>query len=177
MAVALNYGVFRRKEVNSTAKNIMFYDMGSQDTTVSVVAFQTIKTKERGYSETHPNAHILGVGWVEAFKIRFFFFDLVSSALLLTTRNLYLLANYSFRSSYDRNLGGTDLQVTLREYLADEFNKMGKTKTDVRSVPRAMGKIMKEAGRVKTVLSANSVTHAQVFLSKHYVHIILPYVR
>ncbi len=125
MAVALNYGMFRRKEVNGTAKNIMLYDMGSQDTTVSIVAFQTIKTKERGYSETHPHAHILGVG-------------------------------------YERNLGGTDLQVVLREYLADQFNTLKKTKTDVRSVPRAMGKLFKEAGRVKTVLSANTNTFAQV---------------
>ena len=62
MAVALNYGMFRRKEVNATAKYLMFYDMGSQDTTVSIVSYQTIKTKERGYTETHPQAQILGLG-------------------------------------------------------------------------------------------------------------------
>lgn len=62
MAVALNYGMFRRKEINGTAKNLMFYDMGSQDTTVSIVSFQIIKTKERGFSETHPQAQILGIG-------------------------------------------------------------------------------------------------------------------
>jgi len=125
MAVALNYGMFRRKEVNGTAKHVMFYDMGSQDTTVSVASFQTIKTKERGYSETHPHAHLLGV-------------------------------------SYDRYLGGLDLQIALREYLADEFDKLGKTKSKARDVPRAMGKLMKEAGKVKTVLSANAHTFAQV---------------
>ncbi len=125
MAVALNYGMFRRKEVNGTAKHLMFYDMGSQDTTVSIVSFQTVKTKERGFSETHPHAHILGIG-------------------------------------YERNLGGADLQVALREYLADQFNALKKTKTDVRSVPRAMGKLFKEAARVKTVLSANANTYAQV---------------
>ena len=40
MAVALNYGMFRRKEINSTAKHMMFYDMGAQDTTVSIISFQ-----------------------------------------------------------------------------------------------------------------------------------------
>ncbi len=30
MAVALNYGMFRRKEINGTAKNLMLYDMGAQ---------------------------------------------------------------------------------------------------------------------------------------------------
>ncbi|QQP37570.1 Uncharacterized protein FKW44_017871, partial [Caligus rogercresseyi] len=54
LSVALNYGMFRRKEMNSTAKNLVLYDMGAQDTTVSVVSFQMIKTKERGFSETHP---------------------------------------------------------------------------------------------------------------------------
>ena len=53
--------------------------------------------------------------------------------------------------------------MSLREYLADEFNALGKTKTDVRTVPRAMAKLFKEAGRVKTVLSANTRTYAQVF--------------
>jgi hypoxia up-regulated 1 len=62
MAVSLNYGMFRRKEINETVRNLMFYDMGSRDTVVSIVAFQVIKTKERGFTETHPQAQILGVG-------------------------------------------------------------------------------------------------------------------
>ena len=37
MAVALNYGMFRRKEVNATARNILFYDMGAHDTTVRII--------------------------------------------------------------------------------------------------------------------------------------------
>ncbi len=99
MAVALNYGMFRRKEINGTAKNMMFYDMGTQDTTVSIAQFQTVKTKERGFSETHPQAQILGLG-------------------------------------YDRFLGGLQIRFKLLDYLADEFNAMKKTKTDVRTVPR-----------------------------------------
>ena len=125
MAVALNYGMFRRKEINGTVKHLMFYDMGAQDTTVSVVSYQIVKTKERGFTETHPQAQVLGVG-------------------------------------YERNLGGLDLQIKIRDFLAKKFNEMGKTKTDVRMVPRAMGKLLKEAGKVKTVLSANMNTHAQI---------------
>ena len=58
-----------------------------------------VKTYDRGYSQTHPQAQILGVG-------------------------------------YDRNLGGIDLQIVLRDFLAKKFNEMGKTKTDVTTVPR-----------------------------------------
>lgn len=63
---------------------------------------------------------------------------------------------------YDRNFGGLDLKIALRDYLADAFNALGKTSTDVRTVPRAMGKLLKEAERVKLILSANSECYAQV---------------
>merc|ERR1711862_72616 len=79
----------------------------------------------KGYSETHPQAQILGVG-------------------------------------YDRTLGGAEMTFRMREFLADEFNAMKKTKTDVRSVPRAMGKLLKEAERVKLILSANTDCFAQI---------------
>ena len=46
--------------------------------------------------------------------------------------------------------------------MADQFNKLGKTKTDVKKVDRAMGKLYKEAERVKLVLSANTECYAQV---------------
>ena len=59
-AVALNYGMFRRKEINGTVRHIMFYDMGSQQTTAALVGFQIVKTKERGFSETHPQAQVGG---------------------------------------------------------------------------------------------------------------------
>ena len=63
MAVSLNYGMFRRKEINGTVKHLMFYDMGAYDTTVSIVGYTVVKTKERGFSETHPQAQILGLGY------------------------------------------------------------------------------------------------------------------
>jgi len=125
LAVALNYGMFRRKEINGTVKHLMLYDMGASATTATVIGFQIVKTKDRGFAETHPQAQVLGVG-------------------------------------YDRTLGGAELRFRVREYLADKFNAMGKTKTDVRTVPRAMGKLLKEAERVKLVLSANSECFAQI---------------
>lgn len=63
---------------------------------------------------------------------------------------------------YDRTLGGLEMQLRLRDYLAKEFNKMKKTKTDVFKNPRAMAKLFKEAGRVKNVLSANTDHYAQI---------------
>ena len=43
MAVALNYGMFRRKEVKKDPKYYMFYDMGAHDTTVSIVSYQEVR--------------------------------------------------------------------------------------------------------------------------------------
>ncbi|GJQ78832.1 hypothetical protein Trydic_g2674 [Trypoxylus dichotomus] len=63
MAVALNYGIFRTKDFNETAQYIMFYDMGASSTTATIVSLQTIKTKERGYVETHPQISVIGVGY------------------------------------------------------------------------------------------------------------------
>jgi hypoxia up-regulated 1 len=125
MAVALNYGMFRRKEINGTVKHIMLYDMGAGATTATVIGFQIVKTKDRGFAETHPQAQVMGVG-------------------------------------YDRTLGGAELRFRVREFLADKFNALGKTKTDVRTVPRAMGKLLKEAERVKLILSANTDCFAQI---------------
>ncbi|XP_067011480.2 hypoxia up-regulated protein 1 isoform X2 [Anabrus simplex] len=124
-AVALNYGIFRRKDFNESAQYIMFYDMGASHTTATVVSYQMVKTKEKGFTETNPQVAILGVG-------------------------------------YDRTLGGLEVQLRLRDYLAKKFNEMKKTPNDVFKNPRAMAKLLKEAGRVKNVLSANAEHYAQV---------------
>ncbi|XP_017548175.2 hypoxia up-regulated protein 1 [Pygocentrus nattereri] len=121
-AVALNYGVFRRKDINSTAQNVMFYDMGSGSTTATIVTYQTVKTKEAG---TQPQLQIRGVG-------------------------------------FDRTLGGFEMELRLRDYLAKIFNEQKKSKKDVRENMRAMAKLLKEAQRVKTVLSANAEHMAQI---------------
>ena len=64
--------------------------------------------------------------------------------------------------SYDRTLGGLEIQIRLRDYLAKAFNDMKKTKNDVFQNPKSMAKLFKEAGRVKNVLSANTDHYAQV---------------
>ncbi|KYN00925.1 Hypoxia up-regulated protein 1 [Cyphomyrmex costatus] len=125
MAVALNYGVFGRTEINDSAHYIMFYDMGASSTTATVVSYQNIKTKERGFLETNPYVTVLGVG-------------------------------------YDRTLGGLEMQIRLQHYLAQEFDALKKTPNSVFKSPRAMAKLFKEAGRVKTVLSANADHFAQI---------------
>lgn len=124
-AVALNYGIFRIKHFNETAQYVMFFDMGASSTTVTIVSYQTIKTKEKGFVETHPQLTVIGVG-------------------------------------YDRSLGGLEIQLRLRDYLATKFNEMKKTPNDVFQNPRAMAKLFKEAGRVKNVLSANADHYAQI---------------
>ncbi|ODN03799.1 Hypoxia up-regulated protein 1 [Orchesella cincta] len=63
---------------------------------------------------------------------------------------------------YDRTLGGLEMQLRLRDFLAKAFNDMKKTKTDVFTNPRSMAKLFKEAGRLKNVLSANADHYAQV---------------
>lgn len=59
-AIALNYGIFRRKEMNDTAQYIAFYDMGARSTKVSIVEYKNVKTKEKGFVETNPQLQILG---------------------------------------------------------------------------------------------------------------------
>ncbi|GAB1866073.1 Hypoxia up-regulated protein 1 [Camponotus japonicus] len=124
-AVALNYGVFGRTEINDSAHYILFYDMGASSTTATVVSYQNMKTKERGFVETNPYVNVLGVG-------------------------------------YDRTLGGLEVQIRLQNYLAKEFDVLKKTSKSVFTSPRAMAKLFKEAGRVKTVLSANADHFAQI---------------
>ncbi|XP_028563593.2 hypoxia up-regulated protein 1 [Podarcis muralis] len=120
-AVALNYGVFRRKDINATAQNIMFYDMGAGSTVCTIVTYQAVKTKDSG---TQPQLQIRGVG-------------------------------------FDRTLGGLEMELRLRDHLAKLFNQQNPSK-DVRKNLRAMAKLLKEANRVKTVLSANADHVAQI---------------
>ncbi|XP_029672088.1 hypoxia up-regulated protein 1 isoform X1 [Formica exsecta] len=124
-AVALNYGVFGRTEINDSAHYIMFYDMGASSSTATIVSYQNMKTKERGFVETNPHVNVLGVG-------------------------------------YDRTLGGLEMQIRLQNYLAKEFDALKKTPNSVFTSPRAMAKLFKEAGRVKTILSANADHYAQI---------------
>ncbi|NXG93211.1 HYOU1 protein, partial [Stercorarius parasiticus] len=65
---------------------------------------------------------------------------------------------------FDRTLGGLEMELRLRDYLAKLFNDQHPSK-DVRKNPRAMAKLLKEANRLKTVLSANADHMAQVWPS------------
>ena len=65
---------------------------------------------------------------------------------------------------YDRNVGGLVLDNELRKLFVKEFEiKHGKQlSTPIRDNARAMNKLLKEAGKVKEVLSANSESMARV---------------
>lgn len=55
------------------------------------------------------------------------------------------------------------MQLRLRDFIAKKFSQVKKTPNDVFKSPRAMVKLMKEAGKVKNVLSANTEHLSQVF--------------
>jgi hypoxia up-regulated 1 len=63
---------------------------------------------------------------------------------------------------YNRRLGGKILTYKLRDLLAEEFTKKHKTSKAITENLRSMSKLLKEAERVKHILSANSETYAQV---------------
>lgn len=70
--------------------------------------------------------------------------------------------NLGFDNRFDRGLGGFEMDLRLRDHLAKLFNEQKKSKKDVRENHRAMAKLLKEAQRLKTVLSANVDFMAQV---------------
>jgi len=55
---------------------------------------------------------------------------------------------------YDRTLGGFEMQLRLRDHLAKLFQEQ--SKQDVFNNKRALSKLLKEAGKVKNMLSANN---------------------
>ncbi|GBP63797.1 Hypoxia up-regulated protein 1 [Eumeta japonica] len=122
-AIAINYGIFRRKEINESAWHALFFDMGAMSTKAALVEYKMVKIKDKGYVETVPQLQVLGVG-------------------------------------YDRTLGGLEMTLRLREYMIRQWENSGGG--DVRNNPRSMEKLLKEAERVKIVLSANTEHYAQI---------------
>ena len=61
VAAGLNYGVFRRKDFNSTGTTLMFFDMGGSGTTATVATFQMVKLKDD--YEANPQLTVRGVGF------------------------------------------------------------------------------------------------------------------
>lgn len=58
---------------------------------------------------------------------------------------------------YDQTLGGNQFDLVMFNIMADKFNSMPerKGKPDVRTNPRAVKRLMKEANNVKEIISAN----------------------
>ncbi|GAA5804422.1 hypothetical protein HPULCUR_009915 [Helicostylum pulchrum] len=65
---------------------------------------------------------------------------------------------------FDRTLGGHELDVRLQRLLADGFMRInqGRVKQDIKSSDSAMTRLLKEANRVKQILSANTETTASI---------------
>ena len=63
---------------------------------------------------------------------------------------------------YDRTMGGFEMQLRLRDHLAKLFVEQSKGKQDVFGNKRAMSKLLKEAGKVKNMLSANNEISVRV---------------
>ncbi|GAB4841806.1 hypothetical protein Ancab_022541 [Ancistrocladus abbreviatus] len=58
--------------------------------------------------------------------------------------------------------GGQDLELSMAEYFADEFNEQVGNGFDVRKHPKAMAKLKKQVKRTKEILSANTVAPMSV---------------
>lgn len=60
-AFGLNYGIFRRKDFNSSnPTNILFYDMGAGSTIATIISYQLVKNKDRGFTEIDPQMIVKG---------------------------------------------------------------------------------------------------------------------
>lgn len=131
--------------------------MGSGSTTATIVTYQTIKTKESG---AQPQLQIRGVGLVMIFLFWPHLLAISAHSYMYALRKH--LTSLFFVFSFDRTLGGFEMELRLRDHLAKLFNEQKKSKKDVRENLRAMAKLLKEAQRLKTVLSANAEHVAQV---------------
>lgn len=123
-AVALNYGIFRRKDFTTTGSTYLFYDMGAQSTTCTIATFNLVKSREHGYVEEVPQLTIKSV-------------------------------------AFDRDLGGLEFQIRLRDYLVKKFQEKH-PKIDLSKNSKALIKLFHEAEKAKHVLSANNEYVAQV---------------
>ncbi|VDM74750.1 unnamed protein product [Strongylus vulgaris] len=125
-AAALNYGVFRRKQITDKPQTMMIYDMGATKTTATIVEYVLEPDKSSKVSKTsNPVVKTIGVG-------------------------------------YDRTLGGYEITLRMRDHLVKVVRETMKTSTDITANARSMAKLLKEADRVKQVLSANKYHFAQV---------------
>jgi len=64
--------------------------------------------------------------------------------------------------AFDRDLSGREFDFRLQQELANRFQKQKGVTSNVRNNPKAMAKLLKEAQRVKKILSANQDTIARI---------------
>ncbi|PAV75680.1 hypothetical protein WR25_15173 [Diploscapter pachys] len=123
-AAALNYGVFRRKEITETPQTMLIYDVGAAKTTATIVEY-VLESERKDGKDKNPVVRTIGVG-------------------------------------FDRTLGGLEITLRMQKHLEKIFRETVKTSKDISTNARSMGKLHKEAERVKQVLSANKETFAQI---------------
>ncbi|EYC35969.1 hypothetical protein Y032_0953g3192 [Ancylostoma ceylanicum] len=141
-AAALNYGVFRRKEITDKPQSMMIYDVG---------ASKSCKESTRSVNSDDPvrNPSTIVEYVLEADK---------SSKVSKTSNPVVKTIGVG----YDRTLGGYEITLRLRDHLVKVFRDTVKTSTDITTNARSMAKMLKEAERVKQILSANKFHFAQV---------------
>jgi hypoxia up-regulated 1 len=127
-AFALSYGIFRHKD----------YLPEDSDNKTSIIFFDQ--------GATHTSVTVADYHMIEQV-------DPVTFA----SKN-ESLPTVSIRAQvYDRFLGGFDMQLRLRDHFVQAFCKETKTDPDrIYNRGRSASKVLKEAGRVKRVLSANT---------------------
>lgn len=78
------------------------------------------------------------------------------------TKNTTVIQVHSI--GYDAKLGGYEIDVRLQQYLAAQFQRTigDKRKIDIYKSRRAMARLLREANRIKYILSANTETTASV---------------
>uniref|UniRef100_A0A915MBP8 Hypoxia up-regulated protein 1 n=1 Tax=Meloidogyne javanica TaxID=6303 RepID=A0A915MBP8_MELJA len=149
-SAALNYGVFHFKDITDQPSTYLIYDVGSTKVQSTLVRLQLyneslqIPAQETNSTETSS---------AETNK----------TAPATTTKTsgepqprLEVVGH-----GFDANLGGLHLTLKVRDYLIQQFRKQhSNLKDDIAENPQAMAKLLKEAGKVKQVLSANTETFA-----------------
>ncbi|KAJ3154180.1 Hypoxia up-regulated protein 1 [Geranomyces michiganensis] len=131
-AVALNYASGRT--FGAKPEYHIFYDMGAGSTVAALVRFQQggVNTSTGAKKASASSSNIV---------------ELEVQAV-----------------GYDASLGGHSVDVKLQHHLAQEFTQRhgSKVKGDIFSDSRAMAKLLREATRIKQILSANTETFASV---------------
>lgn len=154
-AAALNYGVFHFKDITEEPKTHLIYDVGSTKVQSTLVRLQL-------YNESLQSTETQSTNSTETSSAET---NKTASATTTTKTSsgepqprLEVVGH-----GFDANLGGHHLTLKVRDYLVEQFREQhSNLKDDIAENPQAMAKMLKEAGKVKQVLSANTETFAQI---------------